>query len=184
MESACKRLAIQIESEQREEGRITEIIQECDDKIKHFNEKLIEYQNLTAELKDTPEAEVLSEDYSAMLAEYRMYQESHSANLQELYRQLQKVQKSIGTKEKGIQRFHIEPTEYESTTYSDDAYHRAEEMSAQAQRNVIRLPNSIRLLWNVMLKPKAHLNRQRLSSQNCIPSFCHDQKWGRILNAV
>ena len=41
---------------------------------------------------------------------------------------------AIGTKEKGIQRFHIEPTEYESTTYSDDAYHRAEEMSAQAQK--------------------------------------------------
>ena len=29
MESACKRLDVQIESEQREEGRITEIIQEC-----------------------------------------------------------------------------------------------------------------------------------------------------------
>ena len=134
MESACKRLAVQIESEQREEGRITEIIQECDDKIKQFNEKLTEYQNLTAELKDTPEAEVLSEDYSAMLAEYRMYQESHSANLQERHRQLQKVQESIGTKEKDIQRFHIEPTEYESTTYSDDAYHRAEQQSAQAQK--------------------------------------------------
>lgn len=134
MESTCKRLAVQIESEQREEGRITEIIQECDDKIKQFNEKLTEYQNLTAELKDTPKAEVLSEDYSAMLAEYRLYQESHSANLQELHRQLQKVQKSIGTKEKGIQRFRIEPAEYESTTYSDDAYHRAEQQSAQAQK--------------------------------------------------
>lgn len=134
MKSACKRLAVQIESEQREEGRITEIIQECDDKIKHFNEKLTEYQNLTAELKETPEAEVLSEDYSAMLAEYRMYQESHSANLQELHRQLQKVQKSIGTKEKGIQRFHIKPTEYDSTTYSDDAYHRAEEQYAQSKK--------------------------------------------------
>ena len=134
MESACKQLAAQIESEQKEEGRITEIIQECDDKIKQFNEKLTEYQNLTAELKETPEAEMLSEDYSAMLAEYRRYQESHSANLQGLHRELQKVQKSIGTKEKGIQRFHIEPAEYESTTYSDDAYHRAEEQSAQAQK--------------------------------------------------
>ena len=134
MESACKRLAVQIESEQREEGRITEIIQECDDKIKQFNEKLTEYQNLTVELKDTLKAEVLSEDYSAMLAEYRMYQESHSANLQELHRQLQKVQRSIGTKGKDILRFRIEPAEYESTTYSDDAYHRAEEQSAQARK--------------------------------------------------
>lgn len=133
MESACKRLAAQIESEQREEGGITEIIQECDDKIKHFNEKLTEYQNLIAELIDTPEAEVLSEDYSAMLAEYHMYQDNYSSSLQELHGELQKVQKSIGTKEKGIQRFHIKPTEYESTIYSDDAYHRAEEQSTQAQ---------------------------------------------------
>ena len=134
MESACKRLAAQIESEQREEGRITEIIQECDDKIKQFNEKLTEYQNLTAELKDTPKAEVLSEDYSAMLAEYRLYQENYSANLQELHRQLQKVHNSIGTKEKGILRFRIEPAEYKNTLYTDDAYHRAEEQSAHAQK--------------------------------------------------
>ncbi|MBR1432505.1 hypothetical protein, partial [Ruminococcus sp.] len=133
MESACKRLAAQIESEQREERWISELIAEIDEKIKQFNEKLNEHLKLLNELKDTPEAEVLSEDYSAMLAEYRMYQESHSANLQELHRQLQKVQKSIETKEKGIQRFHIEPTEYESTTYSDDAYQRTEEQSAQAQ---------------------------------------------------
>ncbi len=133
MESAHKRLAVQIESEQREEGRITEIIQECDDKIKQFNEKLTEYQNLTAELKDTPKAEVLSVDYSAMLAEYRMYQENYSSNLQELHRKLQKAHEGIKKKSKDIERFHIESSEYENMIYSDEAYQRTEEQHSQSQ---------------------------------------------------
>ncbi|MBR6983097.1 MAG: hypothetical protein IKH75_06125 [Ruminococcus sp.] len=133
MESACKQLAAQIESEQREEGRITEIIQECDDTIKHFSEKLTEYQNLTAELKDTPKAEVLSEDYSAMLAEYRMYQENYSSNLQELHRKLQKAHEGIKKKSKDIERFHIESSEYENMIYSDEAYQRTEEQHSQSQ---------------------------------------------------
>lgn len=134
MESACKRLATQIESEQREEGRITEIIQECDDKIKHFNEKLTEYQNLLNELKDTAEADVLVEDYSVMLAEYRLYQENYSANLHELHRQLQKIQESIRKKAKDIERFHIDLTEYECIAYSDEAYNNAEKQLEQAQK--------------------------------------------------
>ena len=133
MESACKRLATQIESEQREESRISELIAECDEKIKQLNDKLTEYQNLLAELKDTPESEVLSEDYSAMIAEYRMYQENYSSNLQELHRQLQKAHEGIKKKAKDIERFHIEPAEYEKTVYSDDAYQRTEKQLSQAQ---------------------------------------------------
>lgn len=133
MESSCKQLAAQIESEQSEESRLSELIAECDEKIKQLNDKLTEYQNLLAELKDSPEADILSEDYSAMIAEYRMYQENYSSNLQELHRQLQKVQQSIKIKEKGILRFHIEPAEYEKAVYSDDAYQRTEEQLSQAQ---------------------------------------------------
>ena len=134
MESACKRLAAQIESEHKEESRLSELIAECHEKIKQLNDKMTEYQNLIAELKDTPESEVLSEDYSAMLAEYRMYQENYSSNLQEIHRRLQKVQKNIKIKEKDILRFHIEPTEYEKIVYSDDAYQRSEEQHSQAQK--------------------------------------------------
>lgn len=134
MESACKRLAAHIESEQREESRISELIAECDEKIKQLNDKLTEYQNLLAELKDTPESEVLSEDYSAMIAEYRMYQENYSSNLQELHRQLQKAHEGIKKKAKDIERFHIASSEYESATYSDDAYQRTEEQHSQTQK--------------------------------------------------
>lgn len=134
MGSACRQLAVQIESEHKEESWLFELIAECDEKINQLNEKLTGYLKLHNELKDTPQAEVLSGDYSVMLAEYRMYQENYSSNLQELYRQLQKVQKNIVPKEKDILRFHIETTEYESTAYSDDAYQRTEGQLSQAQK--------------------------------------------------
>ncbi|MCR5123152.1 MAG: hypothetical protein K6B74_12130 [Ruminococcus sp.] len=133
MESACKRLASQTESEQREERRLSELIAECDEKIKQLNDKLTEYQNLLGELNGTPEADLLSEDYSAMLAEYRLYQDSFSADRHKLQKQLQDIQGKIGTKRKAIKRFHIEPTEYESTIYSDEAYHYAETQCIQTQ---------------------------------------------------
>ena len=88
---------------------------------------------MTAELKDTPKAEVLSEDYSAMLAEYRMYQENYSSNLQELHRKLQKAHEGIKKKSKDIERFHIESSEYENMIYSDEAYQRTEEQHSQSQ---------------------------------------------------
>ena len=134
MASACKRLAAQIESEQREESRVSELIAEFDEKIKLFNEKLTEYLNLFNELKDTPEADILSENYSAMLAEYRMYQQNYSADLMKLQKQLQKAQEGIKKKAKDIGRFHIASSEYESATYSDDAYQRTEEQHSQAQK--------------------------------------------------
>ncbi len=134
MEVTCKGLTAQIESEQKEASRLENLIQECDDKIKLFNDKLTEYQNLLNELKDTSEAAVLAEDYSVMLAEYRLYQENYSAKSQDLRRQLQKVQESIRKKAKDIERFHIVPSEYENTSYSDYAYQRAEEQLSQAKK--------------------------------------------------
>lgn len=133
MESTCRQLADQIKLEQREESRISELIAECDEKIKQLNDKLTEYQNLLGELKDTPEADILSEDYSAMLAEYRMYQENYSSNLQELHRKLQKAHEGIKKKSKDIERFHIESSEYENMIYSDEAYQRTEEQHSQSQ---------------------------------------------------
>lgn len=134
MESACKWLATQIKSEQREESRISELIAEFDEKIKQLNEMRNEYLILLNELKDTPEADILSEDYSAMLAEYRMYQENYSADLLKLRKQLQKAQEGIKKKAKDIGRFHIASSEYESATYSDDVYQRTEEQHSQAQK--------------------------------------------------
>ena len=134
MESACSHLAALIESESKEEKRLTTLMQECDDKLRQLDDKLTEYQKLLNELKDTPKAEILSEDYSAMLAEYRLYQENYSSNLQELHRQLQKIHDNIIKKENDIRRFHIEQAEYESTVYSDDIYKRTEEQLEQSQK--------------------------------------------------
>ncbi len=134
MEAACKRLDAQIESKHKEENHLADLIQECDDKIKHLNDKLTEYQNLLDELKDTSEAAILNEDFSAMLAEYRLYQENFSANRQGLLKQLQKLQESIRKKAKDIERFHIESSEYENTSYSDSVYQRTEKQLFQAQK--------------------------------------------------
>lgn len=133
MESACRQLAAQIESEHKKENHLSVLMQECDDKIKLLGDKLIEYQNLLGELEDTPKAEILSEDYSAMLAEYRLYQENYSANLQELHKKLQKIQESVRKTAKDIERFHIESSEYENISYTDDAYQHAEEQLSQAK---------------------------------------------------
>ena len=134
IDALCKKLSGQIDSKRKEESHLADLIQKCDDRIDQLNDKLTEHQNLLDELKDTPEAAVLTEDFSAMLAEYRLYQENYSANRQELQRQLKKIQESIGTKEKDILRFHIEPSEYENTAYSDEAYHHAEEQLEQARK--------------------------------------------------
>ena len=68
-----------------------------------------------------------------MLAEYKLYQENYSANRLELQEQLKKVQEIIRRKAKDILRFHVEPTEYENTAYSDDTYHHTEEQLEQAK---------------------------------------------------
>lgn len=133
MESVCKQLSNKIDSERKEESRLSYLISECDDKIRQLHEKITEYQKLLDELKDTPAAEVLTEDYSAMLAEYQLYQENYSAERQELQGRLQKIQYGIRKKEKDIRRFHFEPSEYENTVYSEDAYHYAEKQHTYAK---------------------------------------------------
>lgn len=135
IESLCKQLSRQIDSERKEERRLADLIRECDNRMSRFHEKITEYQEVLDELKDAPAAEVLTEDYSAMLAEYRLYQENYSEDRQKLQQQLSKIEESVRKKATAILRFHIEPAEYESTAYSDDAYHRAEKQHIQAQND-------------------------------------------------
>lgn len=131
--SECDRLSRQLEAKRKEESRISELIKECDDKLRQLQNKLSEYQNLLDELKGTPETELICEDHSAMLAEYRLYQENYSSDCRRLQAELQKTQKDITKKTKAIQRFHIEPSEYENTVYSDDAYIYAEKQADRAR---------------------------------------------------
>lgn len=133
LETECRQLSQRIENERKEKERLSEFIKENDDIIGQFHNKLTEYQNLLNELKDTPAAEKLSEEYSVMLAEYRLYQENYSADCKKLQEQLQKVQKIIREKENDILRFHINPVEYENTEYTDDAYNHAEDQLVQAK---------------------------------------------------
>lgn len=134
LESRCRVLSQQIENLHKEEGQLYELITECDDMIRQLHDKLIKYQELQIELKDTPAAEKLSEDYSVMLAEYQLYQENYSADHKKLQEQLQKEQDIIERKKKEIQRFRIIPEEYENIVYSDDAFHHAEEQLVQAKK--------------------------------------------------
>ena len=134
LEYECRQLSRQIETERKEERRLAGLIAECDDIIGQDRDRLAEYKALVSELKDTPEAEKLSGEYSAMLAEYRLYQENYSADRKKLREQLQKVQENKRKKENGIRRFHIEPAEYESTAYSDAAYRNAEEQLETAKK--------------------------------------------------
>ena len=118
----------------KEKRELSALITECDDIIRQINDKIKEYQNLLNDLQDTPVAEKLSEDYSVMLAEYRLYRENYSADRKKLQEHLKKVQDIIKKKENCIRRFHINPAEYENTEYSDDAYNHAEEQLEQAKR--------------------------------------------------
>ena len=95
--------------------------------IRDLQNKLTDHQKLSHELKDTPKAEILTEDHSVMLEEYRLYLENNSANRKTLQKRLEQVQESIVHKENDIKRFHIEPTEYKSTEYSANAYNDTEQ---------------------------------------------------------
>ena len=133
LESKCKAISQQIENTRKEEKHLYELITQCDDMIRQLHDKLTEYQELLNELKDTPAAEILSEDYSVMLAGYRLYQENYSADCKKMQEQLQKIHDNIRKKENDIRRFHIEQAEYENTVYSDSAFHHAEEQFTQAK---------------------------------------------------
>ncbi len=134
LEDSCGQLSRQIDTERKEKQRLSELMTKCDDTIRQIIDKKAEYRDLLIELKDCQEAEKLSEDYPAMLAEYRLYREKYSADCRELRDNLKKVQDTIRKKESDIRRFHIEQTEYENITYSESAYNRAEEQLARAKR--------------------------------------------------
>lgn len=133
LESDCKQLKDKIETEDKEKQRLNELITQRDDTIRQISDKRTEYQQLMSELENTPKGERLSEDYSAMLAEYRLYREKYSAGLNELQQRLQKVRENIARKKKDILRFHIEQAEYENITYSAEAYNHAEKQRRQAE---------------------------------------------------
>ena len=135
-ESECGRLSGQLEANRKEESRVSELIKECDDKLGQLQDKLTEYYNLLGELNGTPETELICEEYSAMLAEYRLYQENYSADRRKLQDKLQKTRKDIVKKTKDVGRFHIDPSEYVNTVYSDDAYIHAEEQTERAKREL------------------------------------------------
>lgn len=134
-ETLCRQISDKLYTERKEESRLKELIQECEDNISQLNEKITEYRKLLDELKDAPAAEILTKDYSVLLAEYRLYQENYSAERQELHKQLKRLQGDIRKKENDILRFHIEPSEYENTVYSDEAYHRAEQQYTRAKED-------------------------------------------------
>ncbi len=134
LEEQCRQRSNQIETDSKEEKMLSELIAKCDDTIKQIYDKKSEYQELLNELKDSPKAEKLSEDYSVLLSEYRLYQEKYLADRHGLDEELKKVKNSIRKKENEIQRFHIEQEEYENITYSDTAYRQAEKKLEQAKK--------------------------------------------------
>lgn len=134
LEENCGRLSAQIETELREEQRLNELTAKCSDSIDLIRDKTAGYRELLNELKGSPESEKLSGNYSELLAEYRLYREKYSADLQEPDQRLKKTRDIIRRKEKEIQRFHIERSEYENVTYSDKAYDLAEKQREQANR--------------------------------------------------
>ena len=134
MESSCHELDKQIKSEYDQEKRLNELITECNDCINRLVDKLTAYQDLLNELKDTPKTELLTEEYSAMLKEYRLYQESYSKDRRVLLDKCQKIRKDIHKKEREIKRFHLETAEYENTVYSDDYYNHARERAENAKK--------------------------------------------------
>lgn len=164
----CRQLTQKIESERKEEKQLSELIIECDDIIRQTRDKMTEYQDVMNELKDSPKAEKLSGDYSAMLAEYRLYQANYSADYKKLQEQMKKVKDNIINKEKSIERFHIEPAEYENTVYSDDAYHHADEQLKQAKVLEKQVSEQYSEISNCYAKSEITLKqaKERLSELN------------------
>lgn len=127
LEAICRETSEQIEGMRQKEKQLNTSIQDNDILLRDLQNKLTDHQKLSHELKDTPKAEILTEDHSVMLEEYRLYLENNSANRKTLQKRLEQVQESIVHKENDIKRFHIEPTEYKSTEYSANTYNDTEQ---------------------------------------------------------
>lgn len=132
-ETSCKQLSDSIEQKQAENNQTAELIHGSKTKIQALEEHLDKYQKLIEELKDSPEAELLSDEYSTMLEEYRLFQRQRSSDKQSLQEQIEDVQKAIRKIKSSLERFGLEPEEYEKTIYSDAAYRYAEKQYRQAK---------------------------------------------------
>ena len=134
-EAECRELYSQLQAAQEEEKRLSALIKECEIHISQLVKNIAEYIALLEELKDTPDAEPLTDEYSVMLAEYRLYQENYSSDFKRLQEQLKKNQDKIHKQENSIKRFHLDISEYENITYSDEAFDHAREQQDQAKQN-------------------------------------------------
>lgn len=133
-EAICKQLSSSIAHTQEEEKQATEQIKNCEMKMKAVEEKLTEYRNLIEELKETPEAALISDDYATMLVEYRQIQSERSSDRQSLQNQIDEIRKTIEVASKALKRFRVEPEEYEKATYSDDAYQYADNQRKSSEQ--------------------------------------------------
>ena len=133
-ETNCKQLSDSIKYTHSKEKQTAEQIQTCKMKIQILEKNLAEYRSLMEELKDTPEADLLSDAYPIMLEEYRLYQFQRSSDRQSLQKQIENVQRQIEKIKTDLSRFKINPEEYEKVTYSDAAYHHTEEQHSHAEQ--------------------------------------------------
>ena len=88
METICREISEQIDGMHQKKEQLNTSIQDNDIIIRDLQNKLTDHQKLSHELKDTPKAEILTEDHSVMLEEYRLYLENNSANRKTLQKRL------------------------------------------------------------------------------------------------
>ncbi len=144
IESVCNQLLRQINAEKLEKDNLISRICQCEERIKNLIEQIKNYASLLDELKDTPTAEILDEDFSIMAVEYQLYKNNYSADLQRLQNQLSRLKENISKKTKDIERFHIEKTEYENISYSDEAFSNARKQFIQAEKDYKQTNNLLR----------------------------------------
>lgn len=168
METICREISEQIDGMHQKEKQLNKSITDNDILLRDLQNKLTDHQKLSHELKDTPKAEILTEDHSVMLEEYRLYLENNSANRKTLQKRLEQVQESIVHKENDIKRFHIEPTEYKSTEYSANAYNDTEQQLdlAKEARSQAYKQHSQALNYHTKVKNDLEHAKKKLAELN------------------
>lgn len=131
-EANCKQLSDSIEQKHTEENQTAELINGSGTKKRALEEQLDEYQKLIEELKDSPKAELLSDEYSTMLAEYKQFKLHRSSDIQHLQDEITDIQKQIEETQTELDRFGLEPEEYENAIYSAGAFHKTKEQQKRA----------------------------------------------------
>lgn len=137
-EANCRQLSDSIEQKRVEENQTAELIDNSKIKMQELEERLDEYQKLIEELKDSPEAELLSDEYLIMLAEYKQFKSHRSSDIQHRQNEITDVQKKITEIKTGLDRFGLEPEEYENAIYSAGAFHKTKEQHRQAAKEYER----------------------------------------------